>query len=87
MTNFGLLIFATDYALGPDVLAREAEAHGFESLFFPEHTYTSEPSIAPVTERDPILMAKQVASLDFLSGGRSDCAAFSRKLRGVRSAL
>ncbi|MFT6434465.1 MAG: putative F420-dependent oxidoreductase [Candidatus Azotimanducaceae bacterium] len=109
MTNFGLLIFATDYALGPDVLAREAEAHGFESLFFPEHTHipasrkspwpggaelpkqywhAHDPfvaltmaasvtktikvgtGIALVTERDPILMAKQVASLDFLSGGR-----------------
>jgi probable F420-dependent oxidoreductase len=109
MTNFGLLIFATDYALGPDVLAREAEAHGFESLFFPEHTHipasrqspwpggaelpkqywhAHDPfvaltmaasvtktikvgtGIALVTERDPILMAKQAASLDFLSAGR-----------------
>ena len=36
MTDFGLLIFATDYSVRPDVLAREAEAHGFESLFFPD---------------------------------------------------
>ena len=109
MNNFGLLIFPTDYALGPDVLAREAEAHGFESLFFPEHTHipasrkspwpggTDLPKqywhahdpfvaltmaasvthtlkvgtgIALVTERDPILMAKQAATLDFLSEGR-----------------
>ena len=33
--DFGLLIFATDYAIAPDVLAREAEAHGFGSLFLP----------------------------------------------------
>ena len=37
--DFGLLIFATDYAIAPDTLAREAEAHGFESLFLPEHTH------------------------------------------------
>jgi probable F420-dependent oxidoreductase len=109
MTTFGLLIFATDYAVPPDVLAREAEAFGFESLFFPEHTHipasrrspwpggadlpeeywhTHDPFVALtmaasvtanlkvgtgitlVTERDPILMAKQAATLDFLSNGR-----------------
>ncbi|MEM7004163.1 MAG: LLM class F420-dependent oxidoreductase [Pseudomonadota bacterium] len=109
MTDFGLLMFPTDYAIAPDVLAREAESHGFESLFFPEHTHiptsrrspwpggadlpkeywhTHDPfvaltvaasvtetlkvgtGIALVTERDPILMAKQAATLDFLSGGR-----------------
>ncbi len=109
MPQFGLLMFATDYAVSPTVLAREAEAHGFESLFFPEHTHipasrlspwpggrelpkeywhTHDPfvsltaaaavtrdlkvgtGIALVTERDPILMAKQAATLDHLSGGR-----------------
>ena len=109
MTDFGLLIFATDYAVPPNVLAREAEAHGFESLWFPEHTHipasrvspwpgggplpeeywhTHDPfvaltaaasvttnlkvgtGIALVTERDPILMAKQAATLDYLSEGR-----------------
>lgn len=109
MADFGLLIFPTDYAIAPDTLAREAEAHGFESLWFPEHTHipasrrspwpggrelpqeywhAHDPfvaltaaatatrqlkigtGIALVTERDPILMAKQAASLDFLSGGR-----------------
>jgi probable F420-dependent oxidoreductase len=109
MTSFGLLIFATDFAIAPNTLAREAEAHGFESLFFPEHTHipvsrrspwpggpelpkeywhTHDPfvsltmaasvtedlkigtGIALVTERDPILMAKQAATLDFLSNGR-----------------
>jgi probable F420-dependent oxidoreductase len=109
MTSFGLLMFPTDYAIGPDVLAREAESMGFESLFFPEHTHipasrrspwpggaelpreywhTHDPfvaltmaasvtqelkvgtGIALITERDPILMAKQAATLDFLSGGR-----------------
>lgn len=109
MTQFGLLMFPADYAVLPQVLAKEAEIHGFESLFFPEHTHiptsrkspwpggadlpkeywhTHDPfvglmaaaavtenlkigtGIALVTERDPILMAKQAATLDFLSGGR-----------------
>ena len=109
MTSFGVLIFATDFAIGPEILAREAEALGFESLFFPEHTHipasrqtpwpggkalpkeywhTHDPVVALamaasvttelkigtgislVTERDPILMAKQAATLDFLSNGR-----------------
>ncbi len=109
MADFGLLIFATDYAVAPAILGREAEAHGFESLFFPEHTHipanrrspwpggrelpqeywhTHDPfvaltaaasvtselkvgtGIALVTERDPILMAKQAATLDFISNGR-----------------
>jgi probable F420-dependent oxidoreductase len=109
MIDFGLLMFPADYAIAPDLLAKEAEAHGFESLFLPEHTHipvsrkspwpggdelpkeywhTHDPFVALamaaavtrnlkvgtgislVTERDPILMAKQVASLDHLSNGR-----------------
>ena len=109
MADFGLLMFPADYAIAPRILAAEAEKHGFESLFFPEHTHipASRKSpwpgggdlpkeywhchdpfvalaaaatatenlkvgtgIALITERDPILMAKQVASLDHISGGR-----------------
>ena len=39
MTSFGVSMFPTDYAIQPIELAKEAEAHGFESLFFPEHTH------------------------------------------------
>jgi len=109
MTAFGVLMFATDYAIAPHTLAAQAEARGFESIFFPEHTHIPASRVTPwpggaelpreyshthdpfvaltaaaavtktiklatgiclVTERDPILMAKQVASLDLLSGGR-----------------
>src|SRR5436190_1198226 len=107
--DFGVMMFPTDDAVAPDELARLAEARGFESLFFPEHTHipasretdypgggelpamyshTHDPFVALtaaaaaterlligtgiclVIERDPITTAKEVASLDQLSGGR-----------------
>ena len=105
----GVLMFATDYSIRIDELARETEARGFESLFVPEHTHiptsrrspfaggaelpkeywhTLDPfvglmaaaavtknlkvgtGICLIPERDPIVTAKEVASLDLLSGGR-----------------
>lgn len=108
--HVGVTIHATDLAMSPVELAREAEARGFHSLFIPEHTHiptsrrtpppTGEPELAEeyrrspdpfvalgaaasVTSRirlgtgvalpaqhDPIVLAKQVATLDWLSGGR-----------------
>lgn len=107
--KFGISIFATDYAMHPSQLAREVEARGFESIWFPEHTHIPVRRISPppgggelpkhywhtydlfvaltaaamattrllvasgiclVVEHDPITTAKQVASLDALSGGR-----------------
>jgi alkanesulfonate monooxygenase SsuD/methylene tetrahydromethanopterin reductase-like flavin-dependent oxidoreductase (luciferase family) len=35
----GVTMFPTHYAIRPDELAREAEARGFESIWFPEHTH------------------------------------------------
>ena len=37
--HIGLCMFATDYAIRIDELARAAEERGFESLFVPEHTH------------------------------------------------
>jgi probable F420-dependent oxidoreductase len=107
--KFGILMFATDYAIDPVTLGRAVEERGFDSLFLPEHTHipasrrtpwpggadlpkeywhTLDPFVALsavaatterlllgtgiclVTERDPITLAKEVASLDLLSGGR-----------------
>ncbi|HIE82658.1 MAG TPA: LLM class F420-dependent oxidoreductase [Dehalococcoidia bacterium] len=107
--KFGVSMFMTDYALYPDILAKEAEARGFESLWFPEHTHipasrksaypgggelpqqyyhSLDPfvaltaaatvtekiklgtGIALVIERDPITLAKEVASIDYVSNGR-----------------
>jgi len=110
--KFGVFIFATDTSIRPDRLAREVEARGFESLWFPEHShipisretpwggqkdapplpehywrthdqfvalaYAASATtnlrlgtgIALVAQRDAIWTAKEVASLDNLSGGR-----------------
>ena len=109
MTDFGVLIFPTAYSMSPADLARAAEARGFESLFFPEHTHIPASRQSPwpggaelpkqyshchdpyvglataaavtstikigtgitlITEHDPIVLAKQIASLDQLSSGR-----------------
>ena len=107
--DFGVYMFPTDYAIRPDDLAREVEARGFESIWFPEHTHipasrrspwpgggdlppeywhTYDPFVALtaaaavttnlklgtgiclVIERDPIVTAKEVASVDRISNGR-----------------
>ncbi len=45
--KLGICMFATDYAIRVDDLAREVEARGFESLFVPEHTHI------PTSRRSP----------------------------------
>jgi probable F420-dependent oxidoreductase len=37
--HFGVTMFPTDYAIPPHELAQEAEARGFESVWFPEHSH------------------------------------------------
>src|ERR1051326_4534905 len=103
----GAAMFATDYAIRPDELARELEQRGFESLWLPEHTHIPASRRSPypgggdlpkeywhthdlflaltaaamatkklrvasgiclIIQRDPIVTAKEVASLDMLSG-------------------
>ncbi len=107
--DFGVAVFPTDLSADPATIARLTEEHGFESLFFPEHTHipvgrrtpyppggelpeeyrrTHDPLVALsfaaaattklklatgimlVAQRDPIVTAKAIASLDVLSGGR-----------------
>ncbi|MFM7120419.1 MAG: LLM class F420-dependent oxidoreductase, partial [Gammaproteobacteria bacterium] len=109
MMHVGALMFATDYAVGPDTLARELEARGYESFFVPEHTHIPTSRLSPwpggnqlpdeyrhtydpfvalsfaaaatqtlklgtgiclLPQRDTLITAKLVASLDRLSGGR-----------------
>jgi probable F420-dependent oxidoreductase len=45
--HYGICMFATEYAIQPAELAREVEARGFESLWFPEHTHI------PASRRTP----------------------------------
>jgi len=45
--NFGVVMFATDYAIRPDELGRALEERGFESLWIPEHTHI------PASRRSP----------------------------------
>ena len=107
--DIGVSIFATQYSIRIDELARELESRGFESLAVPEHTHipasrespwpggadlpreywnTLDPfvglmaaagateklrlitGIILLTERDPIICAKEAATLDYLSNGR-----------------
>ncbi|HEX3804345.1 MAG TPA: TIGR03619 family F420-dependent LLM class oxidoreductase [Solirubrobacteraceae bacterium] len=113
--EFAIGYFPTHNAVGPGTIARLAEEHGLESLFFAEHTHipASRETVFPggsvldvgavlpekyfhtydlfvaltaaavatthlrigsaislVTERDPIITAKETASIDHLSGGR-----------------
>src|SRR5262245_53883625 len=107
--RYGAFIFATDFSMRPDDLARAMEDRGFESLWVPEHTHipasrrsawpgggdlpreywhTLDPFVALgaaaavtsklmlgtgiclVIERDPIALAKEVATLDWISRGR-----------------
>ncbi|MCO5331603.1 MAG: TIGR03619 family F420-dependent LLM class oxidoreductase [Ilumatobacteraceae bacterium] len=110
--RIGLVIFPTDKGIQPVELGREAEARGFDSLWFPEHShipvsrrtpwggregapplpeeywrthdqFVALAAVAAVTERlkvatgitlvaqrDPLWLAKEVATLDVLSNGR-----------------
>ncbi len=44
---YGVAMFATDYAIRPDDLARALEERRFESLWVPEHTHI------PASRRSP----------------------------------
>ena len=108
----GVTMFLSDLTASPVLLATEAEARGFDSVYFPEHTHipvsrltppptgdevlddgyarTLDPFVALAAagqatsrirvgtgvalplQHDPITMAKTVASLDHLTGGRVD---------------
>lgn len=110
--KIGLVIFPTDKSIQPVELAKEVEARGFDSIWFPEHSHIPVSRETPwggrkgapplpemywrahdqfvalaacaavtdkihlgtgitlVAQRDPIWLAKEVASLDMISQGR-----------------
>ena len=61
---------ATDRTIPLVALAALVELRGFTGLFLCEHTHIPVTSVALVAEHDPIVLAKQVATLDAMSGGR-----------------
>ena len=107
------MMFPTDLGLQPVELGREAEAQGFDAIWFPEHSHIPTSRLTPwggiegapplpqeywrthdqfvaltavaavtttirlgtgitlVAQRDPLWLAKEVASLDVISGGRA----------------
>jgi len=110
--DIGVMIFPTDKSMQPVEIAREVEARGLESLWFPEHSHIPTSRETPwggragapplpeqywrshdqfvalaaaaavtsrirlgtgitlVAQRDPVWLAKEVASLDVISNGR-----------------
>jgi probable F420-dependent oxidoreductase len=108
--RLGVAIFLNERTIAAAEMARAAEAHGFESLWLPEHTHIPVSRLSPfpaggelpdhyrrlldpfvalgvaaavtsmlrlatgitlVAQRDPIVTAKEVATLDVVSGGRA----------------
>ncbi len=47
MTEFGVVIFPTEYSIQPLELARAVEERGLDSIFVPEHTHI------PASRRSP----------------------------------
>src|SRR5215470_1045743 len=109
--KYGILMFPTQHPVDVAVVARQAEALGFDSLWVGEHPIMPVHSTSPfpgssdgripdsygwsldpfvtlarasavtttlklgtgitlIPERNPLLLAKEVATLDYLSGGR-----------------
>ncbi len=52
--DFGLVSYNTEYGIRPDDAAREAEARGFESIWFPEHTHI------PVSRETPFSLGGEL---------------------------
>lgn len=52
--HYGVCMFATDYAIRIEELAREAEARGFESLWVPEHTHIPTSRKTPFPGGEPL---------------------------------
>lgn len=60
----GITIHATDLSMSPTVLATEAEARGFHSLYIPEHTHIPTSRRTPAPTGDAVLGDEYSRSLD-----------------------
>ena len=50
--DIGIITFATDRSIAPDVLGAACEERGFESLWFAEHTHI------PTSRKTPFLVGE-----------------------------
>jgi probable F420-dependent oxidoreductase len=62
--QLGVTIFATDRSMSPALVAREAEARGFHSLYVPEHTHIPLSRRTPPPTGDAVLAEEYKRTLD-----------------------
>lgn len=85
--KIGVTIHATDRAMSPVELAREAEARGFASLFVPEHTHIPVSRRTPAPTGDAELAEEYRRSLDPFAALAAAAAVTSRIRLGTGVAL
>jgi probable F420-dependent oxidoreductase len=85
--RLGVTIHATDLAMSPVELAREAEARGFASLYVPEHTHIPASRRTPAPTGDAELAEEYRRSLDPWTALAAAAAVTSRIRLGTGVAL
>src|SRR5512139_3119643 len=85
--RLGVTIHATDLAMSPVELAREAEARGFASLYVPEHTHIPTSRRTPAPTGDAELAEEYRRSLDPWAALAAAAAVTSRIRLGTGVAL
>jgi len=85
--RLGVTMFATDLAMSPVELAREAEARGFASLYVPEHTHIPISRRTPPPTGDAELAEEYKRSLDPWAALAAAAAVTSRIRLGTGVAL
>ncbi len=85
--QIGVTIHATDLAMSPVELAREAEARGFHSLYVPEHTHIPVSRRTPPPTGDAELAEEYRRSLDPYAALAAAAAVTSRIRLGTGVAL
>ena len=78
--RYGATIFATDRSILPVELARELEARGFDSVWFPEHTHIPVSRLTPIPTGEGELPEHYKRCLDPLVG-LAAVAAVTERLR------
>jgi probable F420-dependent oxidoreductase len=85
--QLGVTVFATDRAIHPVELAREAESRGFHSLYVPEHTHIPVSRRTPPPTGDATLPEEYARTLDPWVALAAAAAATTRIRLGTGIAL